>query len=351
LPASSNVPRLDAFLASDQASRARTARLEADLAAAWRAALNAAAREAAGRLRTIRGAADPTDPGWSIPDIDELLPAAKILELVERRTARLRTRALRLSMEGTLAEFGLSFDLANPLAMSVEDELARRVVAVSEAERSGILDALRTAHADGLSIPDAAKAMRQEVSRLSTTRAKTIARTELGHAQNAGSLAAARLTGAADRKCWLATEDSRTRPDHADAAGRYGPGSGIPLDARFTVGDASLDHPHDPDGPPDETANCRCTLTYEDADPAVTGAAAAAPAGQAPIVVHVAAERQPGTTGLLDDVRRIVAESEERTRAALEQIAARPVQPPRALRVERDEHGNAIRYIPEDPGA
>jgi hypothetical protein len=51
---------------------------------------------------------------------------------------------------------------------------------------------------------------------------------------------------------WVATLDSRTRDTHA-----YLHGERIETDGRFSNG---LRYPHDPEGPPEEVINCRCTV-------------------------------------------------------------------------------------------
>lgn len=104
-----------------------------------------------------------------------------------------------------------------------------------------------------------------------TNRARTIARTEVIAANNAGARGAARST--ADllgvepgdvARAWLATGDSRTRETHADADGQ----TILGLDSTYDVGGYSLDGPGDPFGPPEEVINCRCTeLFYYPGDP------------------------------------------------------------------------------------
>lgn len=110
----------------------------------------------------------------------------------------------------------------------------------------------------GESVPHLATRVRQSID-VSLPRSRVIARTEANKASNAGSIHAMRSTeGLVSFKTWLATMDTRTRPDHLLADGQQ-----VPLDEPFTVGGSSLDHPGDPAGPPEQVINCRCTLTYE----------------------------------------------------------------------------------------
>lgn len=88
--------------------------------------------------------------------------------------------------------------------------------------------------------------------------AYTIARTETHGAAEITNIAAARATGFALVKTWLATNDERTRDDHADADGQV-----VGIDEPFDVGGEELDFPGDPDGSADNVINCRCTATFE----------------------------------------------------------------------------------------
>jgi 2'-5' RNA ligase len=60
------------------------------------------------------------------------------------------------------------------------------------------------------------------------------------------------------------TAPGATYPRHDDYPDLDG--STAELDGLFQVGDAQLKYPGDPDGPPDETINCRCSLQYQDPD-------------------------------------------------------------------------------------
>lgn len=89
-------------------------------------------------------------------------------------------------------------------------------------------------------------------------RARVIARTELGAAQNAATLAIARdraAAGAKLEKVWVAIDDRRTRESHAEADDQV-----RGLDEPFHVGKASLQHPGDPRAPLGEIVNCRCAM-------------------------------------------------------------------------------------------
>lgn len=87
-------------------------------------------------------------------------------------------------------------------------------------------------------------------------RAERIARTEVVGASNEGSYAGAKETGLDLMKEWIAYIDDRTRESHAQ------PIEPVEMNEKFDVGGAELEYPGDPNGPPEEVINCRCTIGY-----------------------------------------------------------------------------------------
>ncbi|MFF4819846.1 hypothetical protein ACFY2K_35320 [Kitasatospora sp. NPDC001309] len=59
-------------------------------------------------------------------------------------------------------------------------------------------------------------------------------------------------------KTWHTQEDGHARPSHQAADGQT-----VPAPLPFSVGDTTLSGPRDPDGPVEETAGCRCTVTED----------------------------------------------------------------------------------------
>jgi hypothetical protein len=94
-------------------------------------------------------------------------------------------------------------------------------------------------------------------------RAAVVARTETMGALNAGRSGAyqavAQELGGEWEQGWLATHDTRTRPTHRAAdIGTPVTGQRVPVGTPFLVGGFWLDQPGDPEGPPQETIQCRC---------------------------------------------------------------------------------------------
>lgn len=119
----------------------------------------------------------------------------------------------------------------------------------------------------GESIPKLAARVDEVLSTTATerwpNRAVTVARTEAIGALNAGRTDAFIIFDEESdeelERVWLATSDTRTRPNHREADGQR-----VPVDQPFTVGGFPLMFPGDPTGPPQERINCRCsTLLVE----------------------------------------------------------------------------------------
>lgn len=107
----------------------------------------------------------------------------------------------------------------------------------------------------GLSIKHMADDLQKRITTMSRDSAIRTARTAVTGAQNAGrmdSYAAAEKMGVKLKKCWLATLDARTRHSHAMLDGEQ-----VAQDKKFSNG---CRFPGDPQGPPWEIYNCRCTL-------------------------------------------------------------------------------------------
>lgn len=107
----------------------------------------------------------------------------------------------------------------------------------------------------GKSIKHMADDLQTRITTMSRDSAIRTARTAVTGAQNAGrmdSYAAAEKMGIKLKKEWLATLDARTRHSHAMIDGEQ-----VAQDKKFSNG---CRFPGDPQGPPWEIYNCRCTL-------------------------------------------------------------------------------------------
>lgn len=144
-----------------------------------------------------------------------------------------------------------------------------RMVGIADNVFSLVTGALDEGRLAEEGIPDLAKrvdaTLAAEGAQTWANRGRTVARTEVIAAANAGSHAAAAdvagtlgtATGDVAKE-WLATADDRTRESHAEADGQMVFG----LDTPFEVGGDLLEYPGDPAGSPEEVINCRCTVLY-----------------------------------------------------------------------------------------
>lgn len=139
------------------------------------------------------------------------------------------------------------------------DYTAKKVVRISDTTRETIRRTVARGVEDDEGQDAIARSIRDATSgTIGLARARVIARTETHTAAEVGQRKAAQASPLDYVKEWLATEDDRTRPDHADANGQR-----VALDKPFVIGGVEMDHPGDPDAPPGQTINCRCTCLYE----------------------------------------------------------------------------------------
>lgn len=251
------------LVAAKASARRRSLRAEPALRKAYTRALRRAGQDAAERFQR---AAPPTSlvaaaAGWHKPTPDEVYDLLLAQTQMRDTTRRARDELLAIQAD-VWGAVGLSFAETNPLLTGVFDRLGQKITAITESQRGRIMQVIDHAWADGLSIPDAAQAIRQATIIDSLWRSRMIARTEIIGASNGASLAAVRTGGAATYKVWLAANDQFVRPDHADADGQT-----VPIDQPFDVGGSSMMYPGDPSGPADEVCNCRCTLSYTEDEP------------------------------------------------------------------------------------
>ena len=113
----------------------------------------------------------------------------------------------------------------------------------------------------GESIKHLADRFQTNIPNMNRTSAIRSAWTAVTGAQNAGrqdSYLRAEKMGIRLKKRWLAMLDSRTRHDHAAADGQA-----VKQDEPFVVGGAEMMYLGDPNGPPEQVYNCRCTMIAE----------------------------------------------------------------------------------------
>lgn len=148
------------------------------------------------------------------------------------------------------------------------NQARNRLVGVPDSVFATVRAATMKATTEGWSAPDLAaeveKILGETDQQTWRGRALTIARTEALSAYNGGKFASFVAfngsVGGGMEKVWLATHDHRTRFTHTKPGG--GDLQRVPLMEPFRLGEAQapLMYPGDPEGPADETINCRCSM-------------------------------------------------------------------------------------------
>lgn len=133
--------------------------------------------------------------------------------------------------------------------------VARKVDQISGTTRERIQARVTTGVRDGDSWSDIADGI--EEAGVDSLRAEVIAQTEAHSVAQASNVEAASGLGLALTKEWVAVEDARTRPDHAEADGEE-----VGMDDMFLIGGATMAFPGDPNGPPEQVVNCRCATVF-----------------------------------------------------------------------------------------
>lgn len=139
----------------------------------------------------------------------------------------------------------------------IKDATAEKVKDITDTTRERIKNQLSEA-AEGLSIPDLANNIRDNLAGINKRRATMIARTEVISSSNAASLHGALISDVEVQKIWIPAMDSRVRDVHAGMRSH----EPIDLTEDFTVNGEKLSYPGDLKGSASNVINCRCTIGY-----------------------------------------------------------------------------------------
>lgn len=212
--------------------------------------------------RVLRGDGRP-------PDLDAVWALnASWREAVDLVIERAILPAMQRAYRSVMGE---RFDLeSRPFLSLYLAEVRNRMVRTPEEVYDLIAGQVSEGVNEGESIPKLAARIEQTLSTTATdrwaNRAVTVARTEGIAALNAAKLEsfkAYREQWGEDglMKVWIATEDARTRPEHALADGQR-----VGLDEPFMIGGFPAQFPGDPMLPASLSINCRCGLALVDPD-------------------------------------------------------------------------------------
>jgi SPP1 gp7 family putative phage head morphogenesis protein len=153
--------------------------------------------------------------------------------------------------------FGIAFDIEAPYAQEFIQARANQLAGqVTDTTYSAIKDALADGVSEGEGIPELAARIKHVFEVATDSRATTIARTEVisGFNGSAALTAAEYGEDVVAGQEWIATNDGRTRVEHAERDGEI-----VPIGETFSGG---LAYPGDPSGDAADTVNCRCTVAF-----------------------------------------------------------------------------------------
>jgi SPP1 gp7 family putative phage head morphogenesis protein len=162
----------------------------------------------------------------------------------------------------------LPFDITNPKNIELQNALKNYTINGKKAIRSALLNNL----SQGKSFSHMVKDLKKAVD-ITSNDAIRVIRTEGMRAINSGTNYAylqAEDMGIEGSQVWTCTKDQKTRDTHREMDGAVrvqddSQDGWILPDGSFTEGpgDNYAAYPGDPQLPPEEVCNCRCTLRYE----------------------------------------------------------------------------------------
>lgn len=222
-----------------------------------------AAAEKGGRSRAIARNGDDADPYVTAAlraITADYAPGGDYHQAWLDRYQALIATTVNSSGGEVATSLGVDFNLDNPkVQAAIADRATRLATLVGETTAEKITAAVSAGRAAGMGISDIADLVDETVFGGTTAaRATMIARTESVGAMNQGEFLAAQESGVVQSKEWLTQGDDRVRDSHAEQDGEV-----VDMGDTFTNG---CRFPGDPDGLPEETINCRCTLLFHDDD-------------------------------------------------------------------------------------
>ena len=156
-----------------------------------------------------------------------------------------------------------AFNLQNPIVREhLEYMRVNKVKGITDTTYKALTKNLSEGVKAGESIPSLAKRVSQTFDVAKTSRAETIARTEVIGSSNFATTEAHRQSGVVTTRAWLATLDDRVRDYHADMNGQE-----RAIDKPFTAGDGSTAMHPGSFNVPEHDINCRCTTVAKIKDP------------------------------------------------------------------------------------
>jgi HK97 family phage portal protein len=193
------------------------------------------------------------------PDTSQLFDASFWFERTRTTLEPVIETTVMVAGQAAAADIGLAWDIMLPAVDRIITDRAEHLAAtITDTTATAIADQL----AEGVRLGESVDQLAARIDHLFdvtwANRAETVARTEVIAAHNhsyRAVLDAGAAAGLVEEIEWVSTRDQRTRPDHREVDGQR-----IPPNGRFDVGGELLAYPGDPNGSPENTINCRCTI-------------------------------------------------------------------------------------------
>jgi len=163
--------------------------------------------------------------------------------------------------DAILVEFNIdaSFDVNAPKVLNwIGEKIRMSSEEINNTTREKIRNAIQEALNNGETYNEMAKRIQNVFDEAKTTRAMTIARTEVTAINNFSMLEAVQQQDLNLYKKWLPALDEKTREWHAEMINH----GSIPLEDDFIVGGEAMSFPGDPRGSAENVINCRCVLDF-----------------------------------------------------------------------------------------
>jgi len=163
--------------------------------------------------------------------------------------------------DAILVDFNIdtSFNVNAPKVQNwISEKIRMSSEEINNTTRDNIRNAIQEALDNGETYNEMAKRIQNVFNEAKTSRAMTIARTEVTAINNFSMLEAVQQQDLNLHKKWLPALDEKTREWHAVMID-YG---SIPLEDDFIVGGEAMSFPGDPRGSAENVINCRCVLDF-----------------------------------------------------------------------------------------
>ncbi len=189
-------------------------------------------------------------------DASEVMNSEAGFPLFERVVEPIRRRAFKTAGQQALREVGVpgEFILVETMAATLEREALAMKINLNRTTLARLGRALAEATAAGESISQIVK--RIDPIFRNRKRSRTVARTEIGRANQEGQIEGFDSSGVVERKMWNNSQDDKVRDSHEID------GQVVGLRESFTLDNGvEAQHPLDPELPAEDAINCRCFVT------------------------------------------------------------------------------------------